>query len=62
MMGIEEKQCKKCGSENFTEATDYMAVKPTKMSLKGSFKIYTFCLECGEVDSIRIEDTEIFKK
>ncbi len=39
-----------------------MPVKPNKMSLKGTNKIYTFCLNCGEVHSIRIEDTGIFKK
>jgi predicted nucleic-acid-binding Zn-ribbon protein len=54
--------CSKCGSSEFTEATDYMPVKPNKMSLKGSNKIYTFCLHCGEVHSIRIEDVTIFKK
>lgn len=46
----------------FTEATDYMPVKLSKSSFKGSNKIYTFCLNCGEVDSIRIENTTIFKK
>jgi uncharacterized Zn finger protein len=59
---MENKECTNCGSVDFTEATDYMPVKPTKMSLKGSNKIYTFCLNCGEVHSIRIEDTTIFKK
>nr|WP_147532258.1 hypothetical protein [Bacillus marasmi] len=56
------KKCIKCGSTEFTEATDYMPVKLSKMSLSGSNKIYTFCLDCGEVDSIRIENTTIFKK
>ena len=41
----------------FAEGTDFMPIKPSKMSLSGSNKIYTFCLECGEVDSIRIENT-----
>ena len=54
-------KCIKCGSKELTEATDYMPVKPSKMSLNGSNKIYTFCLECGEVNSIRIENTTIFK-
>ncbi|EEL08949.1 hypothetical protein bcere0015_48050 [Bacillus cereus BDRD-Cer4] len=39
-----------------------MPVKPSKMSMKGSNKIYKFCLKCGEVDSIRIENVSIFKK
>jgi predicted nucleic-acid-binding Zn-ribbon protein len=59
---MENKKCTKCGSVEFIEATDYMPVKPNKMSLKGSNKIYTFCLNCGEVDSIRIENVTIFKK
>ncbi|MFD1851430.1 hypothetical protein [Oceanobacillus bengalensis] len=59
---MEDKKCTNCGSVDFTEATDYMPVKPIKMSLKGSNKIYTFCLNCGVVHSIRIEDTSIFKK
>ncbi|WP_413785553.1 hypothetical protein [Cytobacillus sp. IB215665] len=59
---MENKKCLKCGSTEFVEGTDYMPIKPSKMSLSGSNKIYTFCLECGEVDSIRIENTTIFKK
>ncbi|MFS0614391.1 hypothetical protein [Lederbergia ruris] len=59
---MEDKKCKNCGSVDFAEATDYMPVKPNKMSLQGSNKIYTFCLSCGEVHSIRIEDTTIFKR
>lgn len=55
------EKCPKCGSTEFTEATDYMPVKPSKMSMKGSNKIYKFCLKCGEVDSIRIENVSIFK-
>ena len=56
------KQCKRCGSTQFTDATDYIPVKPSKGSFKGANKTYTFCLDCGEVDSIRIENTSIFKK
>ena len=35
---------------------------PSKGSFKGANKLYTFCVNCGEVDSIRIENTTIFKK
>lgn len=59
---MEKKKCQNCGGTEFVEATDYVPVKPNKMSMKGANKIYTFCLECGEVDSIRIENTTIFKK
>ena len=59
---MQNNKCFKCGGSEFAEGTDYMPVKPSKMSLNGSNKIYTFCLDCGEVDSIRIENTTIFKK
>lgn len=59
---MENKKCSKCGFTEFIEATDYIPVKPDKMSWKGSNKIYTFCSKCGEVDSIRIENVTIFKK
>jgi predicted nucleic-acid-binding Zn-ribbon protein len=61
-MLMETKKCVKCGNTEFAEGTDYMPLKPSKMSLSSSNKIYTFCLECGEVLSIRIENTTIFKK
>lgn len=46
------KQCVQCGGINFTEATDYMPIKPSQLSLKSANKIYTFCLDCGEVTSM----------
>lgn len=59
---MDNKPCVKCGGMNFTEATDYMPIKPSQLSLKSSNKIYTFCLDCGEVASIRIDNTTVFKK
>ncbi|WP_058308203.1 hypothetical protein [Gracilibacillus massiliensis] len=59
---MENSECLKCGGTEFAEGTDYMPIKPNKMSLTGSNKIYTFCLNCGEVESIRVENTAIFKK
>lgn len=56
------EECLKCVGTDFAEGTDYMPIKPSKMSLSGSNKIYTFCLSCGEVHSIRIENTTIFRK
>ncbi|MEW4131786.1 hypothetical protein [Bacillus thuringiensis] len=58
---MENKICEECGSDKSAEATDYIPVKPSKGSFKGFNKIYSFCLNCGEVDSIRIENTTIFK-
>ncbi len=59
---MENEKCLKCGNAEFVEATDYMPLKPSKLSVSGANKIFTFCLQCGEVQSIRIENTEIFKR
>lgn len=59
---IETKKCSNCGSTEFAEGFDYSPLKPNnKISFGGSNKIYTFCLECGEVLSIKIENTNLFK-
>lgn len=62
MIIIENKACLKCGGTEFGEGTDFMPIKTNKMSINGANKIYTFCLDCGEVDSIRLDNTTIFKK
>ncbi|RHW41975.1 hypothetical protein D1B31_04845 [Neobacillus notoginsengisoli] len=59
---MENKKCLKCGGTEFAEGTDFIPIKPSKMSMSGGNKIYTFCLKCGEVVSIRIENTTIFRK
>lgn len=59
---MEKKKCLKCGGAEFAEASDFVVVRRTKMSLRGGEKIFTFCVNCGEVASIRIENAEIFKK
>ena len=59
---MNEQASLKCGGTELAEGTDYMPIKTSKLALTGSNKIYTFCLSCGEVDSIRIENTTIFKK
>jgi predicted nucleic-acid-binding Zn-ribbon protein len=61
---MNDKICPKCGSAEFAEGTDFMPIKPLnkKLSMTGSNKIFTFCLSCGEVVSIRIENLSLFKK
>lgn len=60
---MKELKCQNCNGVEFTEGTDFMAVKPLDKKLSmGSNKIYTFCLNCGEVHSIRIENPSKFKK
>ncbi|MEK4440442.1 MULTISPECIES: hypothetical protein [Niallia] len=39
-----------------------MPIKTNKMSINGANKIYTFCLDYGEFDSIRLDNTTMFKK
>jgi predicted nucleic-acid-binding Zn-ribbon protein len=63
MKSMEVNKCPKCNGVEFAEGTDFMSVKPVdKKFSMGSNKIYTFCLSCGEVISIRIETPTIFRK
>lgn len=58
-----EQKCTKCDGNEFAEGTDFNAIRPLdkKMSM-GSNKIYTFCLRCGEVLSIRVENPGKFRR
>lgn len=56
------KKCLNCGGTDFAEGTDFLPIKPSKMSMSNKNKIYIFCLDCGEVDSICIENTIIPRK
>jgi ribosomal protein S27AE len=59
---MEDKICPECGGTKFAEGSDYVQIRPTRFSWRGSIKIYEFCLRCGKVYSIRIENPEIFNK
>ncbi|MEW9503116.1 hypothetical protein [Jeotgalibacillus marinus] len=60
---MKESKCQNCNGLEFAEGTDFMPIKPLdKKFSMGSNKIYTFCLNCGEVISIRIENPSKFKK
>lgn len=55
-------ECPICNGEEFAEGTDFMPVKPLNKKLSaGSLKIYRFCLSCGEVVSIRVDNPGKFK-
>jgi hypothetical protein len=47
----------------FVEATDFINLRPLdkKMSL-GSERVYTICLNCGEVVSIKVKNPEKLMK
>ncbi|WP_141504590.1 hypothetical protein [Paenibacillus luteus] len=63
-MNQENLSCKVCGSNTFAKGeiiNGYARVMPIgKMFASGSPVIYTFCKECGEVASIKIEKPEKF--
>lgn len=54
--------CKHCEENSFVQATDYINLRPLhkKMAI-GSEKVYTVCMDCGEVLSIRIKNPEKLK-
>lgn len=63
LVRLKENKCPKCNCEEVAEGTDFMPIKPlNKKFSMGSNKIYTFCLNCGEVLSIRIENPMKFKE
>lgn len=60
---VVEKKCPVCSGVEFTEGTDFMSIKPLDKKLAiGVNKIYTFCLNSGEIVSTRVEDPGKFRK
>ncbi|MFP4975551.1 hypothetical protein ACE6ED_09095 [Paenibacillus sp. CN-4] len=61
-MDVNEKQCTACGGNSFVQATDFINLRPLdkKMTL-GAERIYTVCLDCGEVVSIKVKNPEKLK-
>lgn len=62
MTHIKDQKCKNCGGTELDEATDYLLLRKSKVSFVGSEKVYTFCINCGEVQSIRLTNPSVFKK
>ncbi|WP_128101910.1 MULTISPECIES: hypothetical protein [Paenibacillus] len=62
-MQASERTCNDCGGTSFVEAMDFINLRPVnqKMSL-GSERVYTICLDCGEVVSIKVKNPEKLKK
>ncbi len=58
-MNVSELKCKSCGGDSFVQAMDFINLRPVdkKMTL-GSERIYTVCLDCGEVVSIKVKNPE----
>ena len=60
---VVEKKCPVCSGVEFAEGTDFMSIKPLDKKLAiGVNKIYTVCLNCGEIVSTRVEDPGKFRK
>lgn len=58
-MNVTGMKCKSCGGNSFVQAMDFINLRPVdkKMSL-GSERIFTVCLNCGEVVSIKVKNPE----
>ncbi len=58
-MNVSDKKCTACGGSSFVQATDFINLRPLdkKMAI-GSERIYTICLDCGEVASIHVKNPE----
>jgi uncharacterized Zn finger protein len=58
-MNGSEMKCKSCGGNSFVQAMDYINLRPMdkKMAI-GSERVYTVCLNCGEVASIKVKNPE----
>lgn len=56
-------KCKSCDGNSFVEAMDFINLRPIdkKMSF-GTEKVFTVCLDCGEVVSINVKNPEKLRK
>ncbi|MCL6662280.1 MULTISPECIES: hypothetical protein [Paenibacillus] len=58
-MDISEKKCTDCGGTSFVQATDFINLRPMDKKLAlGSERVFTVCLDCGEVVSIKVKNPE----
>jgi hypothetical protein len=56
------KKCNSCGGETFVEAMDFINLRPVDKKIAfGTEKVYTVCLGCGEVVSIKVKNVEKLK-
>lgn len=58
-MNASAMKCKCCGGTSFVQAMDYINLRPVdkKMAI-GSERVFTVCLDCGEVVSIKVKNPE----
>ena len=62
-MDVSKIKCKDCGGNSFVQAMDFVNLRPVdkKMSI-GSERIFTVCLDCGEVVSIKVKNAKKLMK
>lgn len=63
-MTNQKQECKSCGGTNFTKGQldGYAKLVPLKslFGIKSSKVIFTFCKNCGEVSSIKVDSPQLF--
>lgn len=56
-------ECKSCEGNSFVQAMDFVNLRPMDKKLSiGSERIFTVCLDCGEVVSIKVKNPEKLKR
>jgi len=64
MQTNKEQVCRSCGGNSFVEAMDTFPLRPLDRKVAfGSEKLFTVCLDCGEVLSIKaLQPRRLLKK
>ncbi|MBY0147438.1 hypothetical protein [Neobacillus niacini] len=58
-----EMKCKCCGGNSFVEAMDFINLRPINKKMSyGTERVYTVCMDCGEVVSIKVKNPEMLRK
>lgn len=62
-MNNPEIKCNSCGGNSFVQAMDFINLRPMDKKLAiGSERVYTVCLDCGEVVSIKVKNPGKLKR
>lgn len=58
-MSTTVEKCTDCGGTSFVRASDFINLRPLDKKLSiGSERVYTVCLDCGEVVSVKVKNPE----
>jgi len=62
-MNRAEMKCSCCGGKSFVEAMDFINLRPVNKKMSyGTERVYTVCMDCGEVVSIKVKNPEMLRK